>query len=83
MDCRENSETWQNFRMCTYNYAITDGDENGAFRKLQISETQIYNIIEVPSQSVGGKKSFETELCEGCLKFCDDGDEGDEGDEGN
>ncbi|CAK68973.1 unnamed protein product (macronuclear) [Paramecium tetraurelia] len=83
MDCRENSETWQSSRLCTYNYAITDGDVKGAFRKMQTNDIQIYNIFEVASLTEGGKRSFDTELCVGCEGFCDEGDEGDEGDECN
>ncbi|CAD8145490.1 unnamed protein product [Paramecium pentaurelia] len=83
MDCRENSETWQNSRQCTYNYAITDGDKEGAFRKVQITDTQIYNIFEVASLTEGGSKTYETELCMGCFGFCDESDEGNEDDECN
>ncbi|CAD8060673.1 unnamed protein product [Paramecium primaurelia] len=81
MDCRENSETWQNQRQCTYNYAITDGDKYGAFRKIKILETQIFNIHEVLSEGV--KNSYETELCVGCLAFCDEQYNDDEEEECN
>lgn len=31
MDCKENSETWQYSRQCTYNYIISNGDILGTF----------------------------------------------------
>ncbi|CAD8166475.1 unnamed protein product [Paramecium octaurelia] len=78
MDCPENSDTWQNSRQCTYNYAITHGDVNGAFRKIAITETQIFKIRQVPSKTAGGSNTYSTELCEGCQSFCDQSDTADE-----
>ncbi|CAD8104832.1 unnamed protein product [Paramecium sonneborni] len=63
-DCLDNSQTWDQSRLCTYDYKTKSTDEDSIFHKVNRSAKQLFYVIE------SGQKEYVTSMCEGCSNFC-------------
>ncbi|CAD8089599.1 unnamed protein product [Paramecium primaurelia] len=63
-DCLDNSQTWDQTRLCTYDYKAKTMSEGSVFHKVNRSAKQLFYIIE------SGTKEYSTTMCEGCANFC-------------
>ncbi|CAD8198753.1 unnamed protein product [Paramecium octaurelia] len=63
-DCLDNSQTWDQSRLCTYDYKARTMLDTSVFHKVDRSAKQLFYVIE------SGTKEFTTTMCEGCANFC-------------
>ncbi|KAM3138146.1 hypothetical protein pb186bvf_009819 [Paramecium bursaria] len=71
-DCIENSQTWDQDRLCTYDYFVKNLDSTkGTFHLQTRTEKLLFYVIpvELTSGSVS-TQYFETAFCDGCEAFC-------------
>ncbi|CAD8119529.1 unnamed protein product [Paramecium sonneborni] len=63
-DCLDNSQTWDQDRICSYDYKTKSIEEDSVFHKVNRDGKQLFYVIE------SGSKDYTTTMCEGCQKFC-------------
>ncbi|CAK65900.1 unnamed protein product (macronuclear) [Paramecium tetraurelia] len=77
-DCIDNSKTWQNSRLCTYDFIIEDDDRlNGAYIKRINEYSELYVIGVATTQLMWNKpiardttRQYESQICSGCHTIC-------------
>ena len=64
---------WEKSRICSFNYEILSGNEDGAYHIVTNDNPQIYYVMPFDGLTKNGNQTaapFRTELCKGCSGFC-------------
>ncbi|CAD8199978.1 unnamed protein product [Paramecium pentaurelia] len=63
-DCIDNSQTWDQRRLCTYDYKTKSSQAKSIFHKVDRPAKQLFYIVQ------SGADDFNSIMCDGCSNFC-------------
>ncbi|CAD8202516.1 unnamed protein product [Paramecium octaurelia] len=63
-DCIDNSQTWDQNRLCTYDFKTKSSKSNSIFHKVDRPAKQLFYIVQ------SGANDFNSIMCDGCSTFC-------------